>query len=311
LEVLSLIGDSHEMEVQAEIALGLDSGPTTLQTIGLSFWDRLTAVRDPRRRRRVLRQAADFFADALDQIESAPFDGRGPLEQMRAHGWAHFWLGRFQCELGQYGVAIVHLRTAGALGFQHAESLVELGRACLLARDREQAEEAFKAAERALIRPPGGNSPKPEGERSFEDLSLTVTLGRSLLYSDWRPDRALEQAEKAESLLKTTTSSKSQELFADLYEARGRAYLAKNDLEKAAAELAKALQASVGGGAACYLGLINVEQAKAGDSAALRRAREAFRLARESDFRGRYRREIWILRCRLRDLAKQPAQASR
>jgi tetratricopeptide (TPR) repeat protein len=310
LEVLSILGDSHEIEVQAEIALGLDSGPTTLQTIGRSFWDRLATVRGRKCRRRVLRQAAVFFSNALDQIESAPFDGKEPLEQAQAHGWAHFWLGRFQCELGRYQEAGVHLRTASALGFQRAESLVEFAQACVLARDREQAEQAFDDAESALAGSSGTNAPdSEEGGRSFDDLRHAIALGRSFLYCEWRPDRALALVTQAEALLKAAACREQTKLLSGLHEARGRAYLAKNDLEKAEAEFEQALQGSVAGGAACCLGLVKAEQAKSGDPGALTRAREAFRIARESDVRDRYRSEIWILRCRLRALESLPIQA--
>ena len=84
--------------------------------------------------------------------------------------------------------------------------------------------------------------------------------------------------------------------------------------------LEEAVRKSPRAGAYCALGFARLEaaeRAKAGSEAfreALRSARGAYRLARESDSRGRYRQDLWELRRRLRGLegaSKAPAAAAK
>lgn len=321
LEVLATTGDFAEMEIVAEVTLNLDSGPQTLRTVGASFWQYAATLRARGARRRFLRKAADFFAGALAQVESAPFDESSPLEQMQSHGWAHFWLGRFQCERGKFAQAIAHLRTASELGFKPLESRVELAWAFLLARDRKEGDLAFARAVAEIHRrtaargkiSPEQVAPEPGEERTIADLDFDVYLGWSLLCADWNPDRALANLGQARELLELIDRPDTGELTAVLYEAHGRARLGKQDVSGAVQELEEAVRQGIGTGACCYLGLASVAQAEADAQAApaaLRRAREAYRLARETNFRGRYSREIWELRRQLRKLDPSAAQAA-
>jgi len=310
LEVLAHVGDSREMEDQAEIARNLDSGPQTLKAIGQSFWNRVATVRGKGRRRRILRQAASFFESAVQQVESLRFDGSMPLEQMRSHGWAHYWLGRFQCERGLYNEARGHLETASSLGFHPLQSKVDLAWACLLDRDRQQADAAFDAVIDTIrrLRELGPPPLRLAGEqRTIPDLELDARIGCALLCADWDPDRALRNAAAAADIVPLVRDREKGDLLASVHEARGRAYLGKGDLDQAVGELESAVSMSVGGGAPCYLGLAQAARAEKGGpgaAEALQRAQKAYRMARESDARGRYRREIWGLRRRLRKLEK-------
>ncbi len=325
LDVLSTLGDAGELGVQAEIALNFDSGSETLRTIGASYWDRITTLTGRGVRLRLLREATRFFETALQEVESAPFDGGGPLDQVQAHGWAHFWLGRFQCERGRYAEAVAHLRTASALGFKPLESRVELAWAFSLARNIRQGNEAFRETLEEAGRQKSGDgavlsvSEAPGEERKIADLELDAWLGWATLCVDWAPAQALEHVESARKLLSSINRPHQEELKAALSEVHGRIHLRQGHFATGIHELEETVRKSPRAGAYCALGFAKLEQAeraKAGSQAfreALRSARDAYRLARESDGRGRYRRDLWGLRHWLRGFegtSKAPATAS-
>ncbi len=324
LDVLSTLGDAGELGVQAEIALNFDSGSETLRTIGASYWDRITTLTGRGARLRLLREASRFFETALQEVESAPFDGDGPLDQVQAHGWAHFWLGRFQCERGRYTEAVAHLRTASALGFKPLESRVELAWASSLARNIRQGNDAFREALDEAGRQKGGSgaarliSEAPGEERKIADLELDALMGWAFLCAGWAPAQALAHAESARELLSSIHRPHQEELKAALSEVHGRIHLRQGHFAEGIRELEKAVLKSPRAGAYCALGFARLEQAeraKAGTQAfreALRSAHDAYRLARDSDGRGRYRQDLWDLRRRLRgleDASKAPAAA--
>lgn len=321
LDVLSFLGDPADIRAQAEIALNLDSGPETLRTIGGSYWGRTVALRGRAARRQLLLEATDFFAKALRTLESASLDQRCPIDQMQAHGWAHFWLGRFQSERARYAEAAAHLRTASSLGFKPLEALIELAWTCFLARDLDEADKAFgKALAEAGRQRIGGAkvADAPGEERPIDDLAFEGYLGWAFLRADWDPDQALTYADQADLLLPpipvradrkrtpkhasdanglpaATTKPDKPELRAALSEVRGRISLSKGDLREGIGHCKDALHLSPRSGAYCALGRAYLSQAGIAGATApvtLQQAREAYRLGRECDLRGRYRREL-------------------
>jgi tetratricopeptide (TPR) repeat protein len=325
LDVLSTVGDAGELGVQAEIALNFDSGSETLRTIGASYWDRITTLTGRGVRLRLLREAARFFETALQEVESAPFDGDGPLDQVEAHGWAHFWLGRFQCERGRYAEATAHLRTASALGFKPLESRVELAWAFSLARNIRQGNNAFGDALEETDRQKSRDgsarlvSEAPGEERKIVELEFDAQLGWAFLCAEWAPEEARKHVDLARGLLSASSRPHKEELKAALSEVCGRSHLRQGHFATGIHELEEAVRKSPRAGAYCALGFARLEaaeRAKAGSEAfreALRSARGAYRLARESDSRGRYRQDLWELRRRLRGLegaSKAPAAAA-
>jgi tetratricopeptide (TPR) repeat protein len=304
LDVLAYLGDPEGIKAQAEIAMNLDSGPDTLRTIGGSYWGRVVALRGRRARRMLLREAADFFARALNSVESAPLDERGPLEQIEAHAWAHFWLGRFLSERGRLAEASAHLRTAGMFGFKPLEAKVELAWTCLLARSRKDADEAFLQATEEADR--AGVAEAPGEERPVAELAFEAHLGWAFLCAEWDPDRALKEAAKAEGFLQSMRKSNKDELLAALYEVRGRVYLRRGNYGAGLKHLEKSVKLSPKSGAYCALGFANLALAGgAGTRAALGKAREAYRRSRDSDVRRRSGRELWELRRELRKRERQ------
>ena len=317
LDVLSSLGDPEDIRVQAEIALNLDSGPDTLRTIGDSYWGRTVALRGRGARRNLLREATGFFAKALENVESATVDESCPVEQMQAHGWAHFWMGRFQSELGRYVEAAAHLRTACSLGFKPLEAQVELGWTCFLARQRKDADKAFREALAESRRQRAGDAKVAEApgeERPIDDLAFEGTLGWAFLCAEFDPTQALRYADQAKRRLVKTTNPEDPELLAALLEVRGRISLRKHDISKGIKQLEDAVLLSPRSGAYCALGFAYLSQSRAVDPVAppdiLRQAREAYRLGRQSDIRGRYRGELWDLNRELRKSEGSAAAAS-
>ena len=308
LDVLSVLGDPEDIRVQAEIALDLDSGPDTLRTIGESYWGRAAILRGRGVRRKLLREAAGFFAKALENVDSAPLDERGPLDQIEAHAWAHFWLGRFHGELGRFSSASAHLQTACTLGFKPLEARVELAWTCLLAHDRKHADQAFREAiEEAERRRVAGPvvAAAPGEKRPVAELAFEGYLGWAFLCADWDPDRAMENAQRAEDRLASIGRANDPQLRAAVLEVRGRVALRRRKLREGLDLLEESVRMSPGSGAYCALGLANLARGQVTGKAtlkALHRAREAYYLGRDCDIRGRHRRELWELR---RELAKQ------
>jgi len=306
LEVLSSLGDPEDIKVQAEIALNLDSGPETLRTIGDSYWGRTVAVRGRGARRQLLREAIRFFAQALENVESATLDERRPVDQMQAHGWAHFWLGRFQSELARYAEAAAHLRTASSLGFKPLEAQVELAWTCLFASERKDADKAFRAALVEAARQRAGGAKvavAPGEERPIDDLAFEGYLGWAFLCAEWDPERALWYARKAEHRLAKTSNPKDPELLAALLEVGGRILLHQGEIHASVKRLEAAVLLSPRSGAYCALGFAYLSPSQTTDPLApdaLRRAREAYRLGRKCAIRGRYRGELWDLNRELR-----------
>jgi tetratricopeptide (TPR) repeat protein len=308
LEVLAALGDPEDIRVQAEIALDLDAGPETLRTVGESYWGRSATLHSRRVRRQLVREAARFFAKALDDVESASLDERLPLDQIEAHAWAHFWLGRFMGELGRFEIAAAHLETAFALGFKPVEARLELAWTCMLGRDRKHADRAFcEAIAEAQERWRGavaGVADAAGEKRPLAELAFEGFLGWAFLWADWDPDRADDNARKAEALLPDVRIRRpdDRELRAALYEVRGRIALHAKYRESIEL-LEESIRLSPGSGAYCALGLAYLAQKPAagdGMATALQKAREAYRRGRESDLRGRHRRELSALRCELR-----------
>jgi len=319
LQVLSAFGDPEDIRAQAEIALHLDSGSGTLRTIGESYWGRTAVLRSRGVRRKLLREAARFFAQALNEVESAPLDERSPRQQIEAHAWAHFWRGRFQEELGRFAAAAAHLETACKLGFKPLEARVELAWTCMLAHDRKRADEAFRETleEVARRRAAGPAVAAAPGEsRPVVELAFEAHLGWALLCADWDPDRAEANARQAKKLLPAIGRTNDPQLLAALSEVRGRVALHRRKLRASIDLLEESVRSSPRSGAYYALGLASlglVRTTGKGTPAALKRAAEAYRLGRDCDVRRRHGRELRELRreLRKRGVLRGPREASK
>jgi len=319
LQVLSAFGDPEDIRAQAEIALHLDSGSGTLRAIGESYWGRIATLRGRGARRKLLREAAAFFAQALNEVESAPLDERSPREQIEAQAWAHFWRGRFLGDLGRFGAAAAHLETACKLGFKPLEARVELAWTCMLAHDRKHADEAFRETleEVARRRAAGPAVAAAPGEsRPVVELAFEAHLGWALLCADWDPDRAEANAQQAQDLLQAIGRANDSQLLAALCEVRGRIALHRRKARESVGLLEESVRLSPRSGAYYALGLASLGQARTtgkGTPAALKRAAEAYRLGRDCDVRRRHGRELRELRreLRKRGVLRAPREASK
>lgn len=318
LKIFSSLGDYGEMKAEADIALNLDSGSETLKIVGASFWDRVAALHDRRDRRKILREASQFFENALKNVESDPLNKNSPFEQVEAHGWAHFWLGRFRCESGRCDEGAIHLKTARTLGFKPLESRVELAWAYLLVRDHKQAAHAFKDAIAEAGRQRKSNHPVAQGpgeERKIVDLEFDAWLGWALLWAERDLFQAEEKISKAESLLPSVGRPNEKDLQAAIHEVRGLAYRKGEKVPDAVKELEAAIRLSPRSGAYFALASVRLEEARTTTEdglkgAALERALQAYRLGRENDVRGRHRFEVRDLRRKFRHFEQQAKTAA-
>lgn len=258
IETLSHLGDFDEVKTEADVALDLNAGAETLRTIGSSFWNQMVSLSDRKERANVLQRAAEFFESATRRMESEPLDKRCPLEQIETHGWTHYWLGRFQGEIGKHDQAAMHLRTAAQLGFKPFESRVLLGWILLDAKAYDQAARAFQEAQQEA------------GKETVDDPFLALGLAFLALAAPYEPlpsDSAASLAEPeksiaaAETLLSADTSLKDRsDLQGLLHEARGRALLGRNKPE-AASELERAVYLNARSSAYRYLTHARLERA--------------------------------------------------
>ncbi len=309
IEAFSRIGDFEGMQVDAEIALQLDPGPETLQTIGGVYWRHIVSLNRRGARRKILREAVCFFRRALKDVESGPLDLTGAVKQVEAHGWAHFWLGRFLLESGRYDEATANLRTACELGFKPLESRVEMAWAYLLAHNVPQAETAFFSALREAADPQQSATVAwgAGEERPIAELIFDTFLGWAQLAATLDADEATKRLTQAERCLQSFSEEFKKDKKGALDEIRARIQLLRKETSAAVEALEKVARWGARPGAWCALARVALEEVQAGGAgapAARCRAREAFQQARETDIRGRHGREILELRRALRQAEK-------
>jgi tetratricopeptide (TPR) repeat protein len=313
LQIYGILGDDGQVKSEAEIALNLDPGPETLKAIGAGFRARLDAASRRVERRKVLREAVAFFERALRLVESETGDDQRPLAQMQRHAWAHYWLGRFHCELMEYEKGIAHERIGTLLGFKPLESRVNLAWAYFEAKAYDQAERAFRDAEtEADKQRPAGHHAEvadaPGEEEPIDELLIDIHLGRAFLYAERnvKLEAAEESARKAEgliSLLKDPSHQRQQ--HAAFHECLGRIHYRRGKLDASDKEARKAIESSARSGAYCCLLYTHLAKARKDPKHWAKVARECDELwmrARETDIRQRNRAEILDIRRQMRGL---------
>ncbi|HEX5719637.1 MAG TPA: DUF6064 family protein [Thermoanaerobaculia bacterium] len=231
-DVFSELGDFEEASNERETALSL--GPiceiqddaSTLERIALDYL--VTAglssqpAPEPRIRRGLL-----FFERVLQLAESRR--STRSEAQYRAHAAAHFWVGRFYCELSERAKAksdepkkdelseqekgILHLLIARKMRFRPAEVSLRLGNVYSWKRDFDEAEAAFQKA-----------LPAAEGNGHDPLLEVEARLSWAMLYAERGVslDEALALCDKAEQGLPgVMPDHRHRELRALLRECRG------------------------------------------------------------------------------------------
>jgi len=316
LQIYGILNDNGQVKTEAEIALYLDPGPETLKAIAANFRERADATSRRIARRKVFQEAVAFFERALRLVESETLDDRRPVEQMERHAWAHYWLGRFHCELMDYEKGIAHERIGKALGFKPLESRVNLAWAFFEAKAYDQAEQAFDEAEKEADRQrPAGSqaliAEAPGEDKPIDELLIDLHLGRAFLYAERgvNLEIAEKSAKEADGRISSLTDRSNQrQQRAAFHECLGRIYYRLDKLDESAKEIRKAIESSARSGAYCCLLYTHLAKARNDPKYWPRVALECQELwmrARETDVRGRNRAEILDIRHQMRQMEEK------
>lgn len=217
-DVYSAAGDFEEACNERETALRLGPGSEILndvEALGRTARDYLLLAGQPERRapEARVRRGRDFFARVLQLVESRKSTRSQP--RCLVHAAAHFWIGRFHCELGECDEGIHHLRLAHSLAFRPIELGLRLGNAYSWVRDYDEARRVFVASlfaarkRRIDKKKTPQIEPTPFADQAPEEAEVEVLLSCAMLYCE-RGVRPLQASRLCGSALKRLLSFKGR-----------------------------------------------------------------------------------------------------
>ena len=307
VRIYTALGDYQQAREESDVCLATclannpEQEPEILRSVGTSFWVWVRSAESFRTREKVMQDAVVFFTRVLRLIECRGFRKEKATEQIWSHAWAHYWLGRFHSEKGDYQSGILHQKIGCSLGFKPLEARIDLAWAYLMAREYEDAEQVFldarhEAEQQQRESPVSGVADEGKGgDRTLDDLSIDLYLGWGFLAieSDGDLGAALERLRKAEDLISTALASvRTRALHAAIQEGFAWIHFKGGNLtecQKAANESLRHMRRC---GTYCCLARARLSQAGLDPSKAALEARVFARRALELDVRKRYRREI-------------------
>jgi hypothetical protein len=220
-----------------------------------------------------LRRGLRFFERILQFVESRR--SNKSEAQFAAHAAAHFWVGRFHCELGEHVKGLDHLLVARSMTFRPIEVGLRLGNVYSQERSFRDAEVAFLASflatrPKALAAHNGWHLADEAGTETEVELLLSWAM----LYAEHniRLKLAEHLCGRAEERLRTVQGARRRELRALHQECLGWIHFQTRDIEGSLEELKRAAHAT--GNARVYTRLAQVYQAQGGREA-LRNASDA------------------------------------
>jgi tetratricopeptide (TPR) repeat protein len=245
-DVYSALGDFEDACLQRETAMRL--GPSFEVLTDLSALRRIARdyllFSDPQDRpapQARVRRGLRFFERALLILESRR-PTRSPV-QCAAHAAAHYWLGRFHCELNETDLGLDHLRVARSIGFYPIELGLQMGHVYSYKRDYEDAERAFSAALRATRRrTPANGSLVLADNGPLEALEVEALLSWAMLRAEraMRLQQASRLCERAGKRLGKIPGERRRLLRALYYECRGWILFQEDKIEESRKELERA-----------------------------------------------------------------------
>ncbi|MEA2560555.1 MAG: hypothetical protein QOH06_2059 [Acidobacteriota bacterium] len=275
-DVYAELGDFKEASNERETALNLGiereilDDPRVLGRIAQDYL-RLAGVPEQPAPKARLERGLRFFERILQFVESRK--SHRSEAQFAAHAAAHFWVGRFYCELEKYEKGIDHLQVARSMMFRPIEIGLRLGNFYSWNRSYREAELAFGESLKAVKRRVSGNGALLADETP-EELEAELLLSGAMLLAE-RGVR-LELAEllcnRAAERLRSLRGARRQELRTLYQECRGWVLFRSRDFESSLKVLKAAAHAT--GSARVYTRLAQVYEA-IGSREALRHAREA------------------------------------
>lgn len=316
VRIYTVLGDYQQAREESRICRAAclahdpDQEPETLRSIGSAFWVWMRAAETHRTRLEVVDEAVEFFTRLLGLIECRAFCKERAAEQTRSHAWAHYWLGRFYCEKGDYDNGISHQKIGCALGFKPLEARVNLAWAYLMARAYADAGQAFLEAREEAERQQSDSrfsgiaDERDGGDRTVDDLLTDLYLGWGFLAleSDGDLDAARWRLLWAEHLISPMVEPmRRRALDAAIQEGLAWIHLQQGRFEESLESANASLRQMHRCGAYCCLARLRLEHAGADPLQAAQQARAYARQARVLDVRRRYRKEIREIFRRVRE----------
>lgn len=285
-DVYAALGDFEEASNERETALNLGSSceilgdPAALSRIAHDYL-RLSGVPEQPAPDARLRRGLKFFERILQFVESRK--SNRSESQFATHAAAHFWVGRFHCELGDQEKGIDHLLIARSMTFRPIEIGLRLGNVYSRRRSYREARLAFVSSFLAT-RPRGlaSRNGTPLRDEAPAEAEAELLLSWAMLYAE-RSIR-LKQAEvlcrRAARRIRSLQGARRGELRALHQECLGWIRFQARDLEGSLKALKAAAHAT--GSPRVYTRLARVYEAQ-GSREALRHARAARERAKAAD----------------------------
>lgn len=308
VKIYTALGDYQQAKKESEICVATclanepEQEPAILHAIGAAYWAWMRSAQSPRLREDVVQDAVVFFTRVLRLIESRAFRRENATEQTQSHAWAHYWLGRFYIEQGDHENGILHQKIGCVLGFRPLEARVNLAWAHLMAREYEDADQAFldarDEAERQQRWEPASSGIADEGDggdRTLDDLLTDLYLGWGFLAieSSASLDSAQWRLLWAEHLVSPLLGpARKRALQAAIQEGLAWIALRQGHLAESLRAANESLRQMRRCGTYCCLARARLAQADEDPLKAAQEARISARRALELDVRKRYRREI-------------------
>ncbi|HWM93270.1 MAG TPA: DUF6064 family protein [Thermoanaerobaculia bacterium] len=251
-DVYAALGDFEEASKERETALNLGPSceilddPRAMSRVARDYL-RLAGLPEQPAPEPRLRRGLTFFKRILQLVESRK--ANRSEARFAAHAAAHFWVGRFHCELGENEQGIDHLQIARSMTFRQVEIGLRLGNVYFRQQHYDEAERAFQeslAATNPNTRA-GRRGMLLADEGPTEPIEVEALLNWAMLCAERgvRLEQALSFCERAQSRLAAVVSERRRaELEVLLHECLGWIYFQCGRIEDSRSELEQAALAS-------------------------------------------------------------------
>ncbi|HEX4963933.1 MAG TPA: DUF6064 family protein [Thermoanaerobaculia bacterium] len=239
-EVHGACGDVERATAERWTALHLRRGTDFLEsadTIGRIAEEHLSCARIEASRDGALQRGFEILQKILGLLESKLLDPGEPERRFDAHAAAHYWIGCFHLERGDWKSAAHCLKIACEMGFLPVDVRLRLGVACFGAGTFDDAEKAFWEAARL--------QPTDSTESAPSEPFAEVLLSWAMMYAerDSRLSLAYGLARQAERRwILPAAAPRRRELSALHHECLGRIFFRRGLFTESIDELEQAVR---------------------------------------------------------------------
>lgn len=220
-DVYAELGDFKEASNERETSLNLGiereilDDPRVLGRVARDYL-RLAGVPEQPAPKARLERGLRFFERILQFVESRK--SHRSEAQFAAHAAAHFWVGRFYCELEKYEKGIDHLQVARSMTFRPIEIGLRLGNFYSWKRSYREAELAFSESLKVAARNGASQNGSLLADEAPEDLEAELLLSQAMLLAERgvRLDLAENLCKQAEARISLLIQARGQELCREL-----------------------------------------------------------------------------------------------